>query len=149
MNQSDTSYPHLTVATIVENAGLFLIVEETEAGQSVFNQPAGHVECGESMEQAAVRETLEETGWQVGLQALLGTTIFHSPANGVYYCRTTFIARAEKQVHHLPTDPDITAVHWLGVDQLRAESAKMRSPLVLKSIERYLSGVRFPLDYLY
>jgi len=149
MNSTDTNYPHLTVAAIVERNKRFLLVVEQDRGQQVLNQPAGHVECGESLQSAVVREVLEETGWNIEVQALLGTTMFHSPINDVYYYRTTFIAAADIQVYEAPPDKEISAVHWLTLDQIHAQSDKMRSPLVLKSIERYLQGVRYPLDFIY
>ena len=149
MNQDDNRFPHLTVAAIVHREQRFLIVEELESGRAVFNQPAGHVECGETLQAAIVRETLEETGWEIDLEALLGSTSYFSPANSVHYYRTTFIASAAVQRYSTPPDASIRAVHWFTVDQLRAESDKMRSPLVLRTIERYLQGVRYPLDYLY
>ena len=86
--------PHLTVATVVEDQGRFLLVEETVGGKPVFNQPAGHVEPFESLKDAAIRETLEETGWEIELTAWQGLYVYHSPRNGVTYYRHCFASLA-------------------------------------------------------
>ena len=89
--------PHATVATIVEHNQRFLLVEEMSHGKRVFNQPAGHVDEDESIFDAAVRETLEETGWRVKLTGFIGTYIYKAPENGVTYYRFCFAAEPEKQ----------------------------------------------------
>ncbi|WP_343586978.1 NUDIX domain-containing protein, partial [Pseudomonas sp.] len=77
-----TWQPHITVATIVEHEGKFLFVEEFKAGQHVFNQPAGHLEPNETLPQAALRETLEETAWEVELTGVVGIYLYTAPSNG-------------------------------------------------------------------
>jgi 8-oxo-dGTP pyrophosphatase MutT (NUDIX family) len=143
--------PRVTVATVVERDGRYLLVEERDkaTGAPVFNQPAGHLERGESLQAAAVRETLEETGWKVTLTGILGTALYTSPANGLTYYRTTFTAAPGRRLENAALDPDILAVHWLDYAAICAESARMRSPLVLASIERYRAGVHYPLDLIY
>lgn len=143
--------PHVTVACVVEREGRYLLVEERDksSGVMVFNQPAGHLESGESLCEAALRETLEETGWHVELTGLLGVALYVAPANGETYCRTTFIARALEPAVGATLDPDIHRVHWLDYESMIAISDKMRSPLVLASIERYRRGERYPLDVIY
>src|SRR5690606_14838434 len=97
--------PHITVATLVEKEGRFLMVEERSNGAIVFNQPAGHVEEGESLVEAALRETLEESGWQVRLSGFLGSYVLTIPDKGRTYYRFCFIAEAGRQVsQHLDTD---------------------------------------------
>ena len=143
-------YPHVTVATVVEMEGRFLLVEERDktSGSLVFNQPAGHLEPGESLQQAAVRETLEETGWNVSLGGVLGLALYTAPGNGATYYRTTFWARAVAPKAGAELDPDILAVHWLEYEAILANSARMRSPLVIAAIEQYRSGLRYPLDLI-
>ncbi len=142
--------PHVTVATVVERDGKFLMVQERDklTGELVFNQPAGHLEPDETIIEAALRETLEETGWQVELSGLLGMALFEAP-NGVTYYRTTFLARPVARVENAVIDPDIHAVHWLNFEAIAANSANMRSPLVLAAIEQYRAGICSPLDLFY
>jgi 8-oxo-dGTP pyrophosphatase MutT (NUDIX family) len=138
--------PHATVAVVVEDdQGRFLMVEETSEGRTVFNQPAGHVEENEKITDAALRETLEETGWQVNLDYFLGLYTYIAPANGVTYYRLCYAATALSRVTDT-LDDDIIAAHWLDWDQLKARESQFRSPLVLQCIEDYRNGRRFPLD---
>jgi 8-oxo-dGTP pyrophosphatase MutT (NUDIX family) len=142
-------YPHVTVASVIEREGRFLIVEEVADEGRVFNQPAGHLEAGETLVEAALRETLEETGHEVRLEGILGMALYTSPANGVTYHRTTFFGSPLRAVEDIGLDPDIVAVHWLSAAEISALSDRMRSPLVLASIEQYLTGQRWPLDLIY
>jgi ADP-ribose pyrophosphatase YjhB (NUDIX family) len=146
--------PHVTVATVVVRKSAdheeFLLVEERckTTGKMVFNQPAGHVEEDEELTEAALRETLEETAHQIRLLGLLGSARYVG-SNAVTYFRTTFVAAVEKQHHHRHLDNDITAIHWLNYDQIQALSDRMRSPLVISSIDRYINGHCFPLNFIY
>lgn len=140
--------PHATVAVVIEDdQGRFLLVEELSHGQVVFNQPAGHVEEGEKIIDAAFREALEETGWEVEPEHFLGIYTYTAPANGVTYYRFCFTARALSRVTR-DLDDGIIAAHWLTVDEIRQHSDKLRSPLVLQCIEDYRNGRRFPLDVI-
>ncbi len=140
--------PHATVAVIVEDAQeRFLIVEELSGGQVVFNQPAGHVEEDESINAAAIREALEETGWQVELLHFMGLYTYKAPANGVTYHRFCFSARAITRIGNC-LDNDIIAAHWMSLEQIRSLGTKLRSPLVLQCIEDYRNGRRYPLDVI-
>ena len=143
--------PHVTVATVVERANRYLLVEERDknTGELVFNQPAGHLESGESLPGAALRETLEETGWEVELTGVLGIALYTAPANGITYHRTTFLATPLEPVENARLDPDIYRVHWLDYEEILAKSARMRSPLVLASIERQRQGQSYPLEFCY
>ena len=85
--------PHITVATVIEDQGRFLLVEELKAGRLVLNQPAGHLEANENLREAAIRETLEETGWEVELTGLVGIYLYTAPSNGITYQRVCFAAR--------------------------------------------------------
>ncbi|MEH6587792.1 MAG: NUDIX hydrolase [Halioglobus sp.] len=142
--------PHVTVASVVVRNEHYLMVEERDktSGEVVFNQPAGHLEPGESITEAALRETREETGWEVRLTGLLGMALYEA-GNGVVYYRTTFLGDAVKPLENAVIDPDITAVHWLSYEEIMANSARMRSPLVLAAIEQYRKGLNSPLELIY
>ena len=139
---------HTTVATIVEREGLFLMVEENDAGRLVFNQPAGHLEETESLFEAAIRETLEETAWLVEPTSLIG--IYHYPApNGATYIRFCFAATALKEEAGRVLDEGILATHWLPAETILAPDFTARSPLVARCLRDYLQGARYPLALLY
>lgn len=141
--------PHVTVAVIVEQQQRFLVVEEQsrDVAFPVYNQPAGHVEAGETLVQACLRETLEETSYQVKITDLLGIYTYTPPAypDKTYY-RFCFIAQVEQQLTQ-PLDPDILAVHWLTADEIE-QSGMARSPLVMQCIRDYQAGKRIPLSVL-
>lgn len=139
--------PHITVATLVEKDGRFLLVEERSNGLVVFNQPAGHVEEGETLVEAALRETLEESGWQVQLSGFLGSYVLPVPERAMTYYRFCFIAEAREQVTQ-KLDSDIIAAHWLTHEEILARTSQLRSPLVLQCIEDYRAGKRYPLDII-
>jgi ADP-ribose pyrophosphatase YjhB (NUDIX family) len=143
--------PHVTVACVVEENGNYLMVEERDkfTGELVFNQPAGHLEEGESLTEAALRETLEETGWHVELTGVLCIALHHAPQSRITYYRTTFLAKPLQRVENAAIDPDIHAVHWLDYEAILARSARMRSPLALGVIERHRRGVCYPLDLIH
>ena len=142
--------PHVTVATVIVREDRYLLVEERDkaSGQLVFNQPAGHLEQGETLPQAAVRETLEETCWRIRLRGVLGVVLYTAPANGITYCRNTFLAAPEARDPEAALDPDILATHWMSYEEMLGESARMRSPLVLSSVERHRRGICYPLDLI-
>lgn len=143
--------PHVTVACVVERDGKYLMVEERDkfSGALVFNQPAGHLEDGESLTAAALRETLEETGWQVELCGVLGVALHRAPTTSITYFRTTFLARPLERLENAVIDTDIHAVHWLAYEEILACSARMRSPVALAVIERHRQGVCYPLDLIH
>ena len=142
--------PHVTVATVIEREGAYLLVEERDknSGAMVFNQPAGHLDPGESLTEAALRETREETGWAIELSGVLGIALYTAPGNGITYYRTTFVGNALHQLENAVLDPDIHAVHWLDYQAILANSAQMRSPLVIADIERHRAGTLYPLDII-
>lgn len=143
--------PRITVACVIERDGSYLMVEERDktTGEMVYNQPAGHLEDGESITAAALRETLEETGWRIKLTAVLGIALYLAPSNGITYYRTTFLAEPLEFVDDATLDPDIHAVHWLAYEEILARSARMRSPLAVAVIERHRQGLNFPLDLIH
>ena len=143
-----SSLPHITVATVVERDNRFLMVKENSDGEIVYNQPAGHVENGETIPDAAIRETLEETSWHVQPSEFLGVYQYTSPANGVCYVRHCFVAEAIRQEPDFKLDEDILEAVWLDLNEVRtlAHNAELRSPLVLQVIEDYLQGKFLTLD---
>jgi 8-oxo-dGTP pyrophosphatase MutT (NUDIX family) len=143
-----TWHAHSTVATIVERADLFLMVEELDEGRTVFNQPAGHLEADESLFEAAQRETLEETGWQVELTAFLGVYHYPSP-NGITYIRHCFVASAQVYDPARPLDRAIVAAHWLPAAIILDPQFPARSPIVQQVLRDYLAGIRYPLSLIY
>jgi 8-oxo-dGTP pyrophosphatase MutT (NUDIX family) len=141
--------PHVTVATVIENDGKFLLVEELADGKAVYNQPAGHLDANESLEQAAIRETLEETGWDIALRGVVGLSLYTAPSNGVTYSRTTFFASAVRHNEDQALDKGIIQAVWLTLDEMRAASDRMRSPLVIATVEQYIKGARYPLELIF
>jgi ADP-ribose pyrophosphatase YjhB (NUDIX family) len=139
-------HPHLTVATVVEQSGKYLIVEELSDGIKVFNQPAGHLEQNETLIEAAVRETLEETGWHVKIESLVGFFMYTSEANNITYLRCCFIATALEHDKDYILDEGIIGPVWLSLEELNEQKNKLRSPLVTQCIEDYEAGKRFSLD---
>lgn len=138
--------PHITVATIVEHENRFLMVFEEADGRKVYNQPAGHLEPNETLQAAALRETLEETGWTVELTGVVGLNLYTAPSNGITYCRTTFIAKAISHDPKRPLDTGIISAQWLTHEELVARQDELRSPMTLQIVDEYLAGRRFPLD---
>lgn len=138
--------PHVTVATVVEHNGRFLLVEEIASGRQVLNQPAGHLDANETLLEAALRETLEETGWQVELTGVVGIYLYTAPANGVTYQRVCFAAKAIREVPGAVLDDGILGPRWLTRDELLACREQWRSHLLLECIDDYLAGHHYPLS---
>jgi 8-oxo-dGTP pyrophosphatase MutT (NUDIX family) len=137
---------HIVVSTVVERDGRFLFVEEHIAGALVLNQPAGHWEENETLFDAAIRETLEETGWDVELTAFLGLYEYKPAELDYGFLRLAFVATALQHHPELTLDDGIERALWLTPDELRAAAARYRSPMVQACVEDYLSGTRYPLD---
>lgn len=140
--------PHVTVATVVEDQGRFLLVEEMADNRAVFNQPAGHLEADESLIQAALRETLEETGWDVELTGVVGIYLYTAPSNGVTYQRVCFAGKPVRQRPDHPLDEGIIGPRWLSREELAAQPERWRSELVLRCIDDYLGGQHFALSLI-
>jgi 8-oxo-dGTP pyrophosphatase MutT (NUDIX family) len=140
-------YPHATVAAIVEDDGRFLMVQErSSSGEIVVNQPAGHIEDGESIIEALVRETLEETGHEIDPVSLVGIYRWVHPA-GHTFLRFTFAGTILRKHDSFEIDPDIIRPLWLTPEDIRRDHTP-RSPLVLENIADYLQGHHYPLDIL-
>ena len=135
----------LTVAAIIEREGRFLFVEEPDkvTGLPVINQPAGHVESGESLLDAVRREVREETGLAFTPEAIVGLYPLKA-ANGSDYFRVCFTGTVPDDVEAIPEDPDILRCHWLTRDELT--KASLRSGWVLRCLDDALAGRRFPLN---
>ncbi len=137
--------PHVTVATVVPRDGRFLIVEENVRGAIVLNQPAGHLESGESLHAAAVRETLEETGWDVKLSCLLGVQQWNAPS-GREFVRFTFAADPVYHDPARPLDEGILRALWMTREEIVAANGRLRSPMILASVDDWLTGAHLPLS---
>jgi 8-oxo-dGTP pyrophosphatase MutT (NUDIX family) len=138
----------VTVAAVVERDGRFLLVEEETDEGLRLNQPAGHLEPGESLLAGVARETLEETAWRFAPGWLLGVYRWEHPGTEVTYVRFAF---GGSLVDHNPArrlDQGIVRAVWFTPDELRLQSARHRSPLVQRCVEDYQAGRRYPLDLL-
>jgi ADP-ribose pyrophosphatase YjhB (NUDIX family) len=140
--------PNVTVAAVLERDGRFLLVEEETEYGICYNQPAGHLECGESLIDAVVRETLEETAYTLRPQYLVGVYNYRNEARDVTYLRFAFGGEIVAHDPRRQLDAGILAAHWLTLDEIRARQAQHRSPLVLRCIEDWLAGRRYPLELL-
>lgn len=141
--------PNVTVASVIEQGGRFLLVEERTRKGRRFNQPAGHLEEGESLPEAAVRETLEETAHAFAPDALVGVYSWRYPGTGVTYLRFAFTGPVTGHDPQQPLDKGILRAVWLTVDEIRERAERHRSPLVLRCVEDYLAGRRFPLELIH
>ncbi|QDH70020.1 NUDIX hydrolase [Marilutibacter alkalisoli] len=143
--------PDVTVATVVADGGRLLMVEEMVAGKRVLNQPAGHLEPDETLLEAALRETLEETGWDVRLTAFVGAYQWKSPPTGDgrggrHYLRFAFAAEPLRHDPARQLDEGIIQPLWLSPAELQARQAQHRSPLVWQAVADFLAGRRHPLE---
>ncbi|HYE36241.1 NUDIX hydrolase [Methylocaldum sp.] len=141
--------PRVTVAAIVERDGHFLVVEErTIDGELVINQPAGHVESGESVIEAVIRETFEETGWRFRPEALVGVYLWRRPTGNASYLRIGIAGSVDGHDPDSPLDEGIVRTLWLTREELLSKETRLRSPLVMKNVDDYLNGERYPLSVL-
>lgn len=140
--------PHVTVAAVLEQEGRFLLVEEEVEGSVVYNQPAGHLEEGESLLEAAVRETLEETGYGFAPEALVGIYRWHKPDSDITYLRVAFSGRITGHDAQRPLDSGIIRPVWFDESDLARHQPQLRSPLVMRCIRDYQAGHRYPLELL-
>lgn len=139
---------HITVAAIAEEDGAFLFVEERVAGELRINQPAGHLEIGENLIQAVVRETFEETGRDFRPEALVGLYLWRVPDSEMTYLRAAFCGRLGVEQPHRPLDEGIERTLWLRRDEIIVRQPQWRSPLVLRCVDDHLAGRRYPLQIL-
>ncbi len=146
MRELDIPRPAATVATIVVRDGRFLVVEEETPAGIRINQPAGHLEAGETLAAGATRETLEETGYRVLPTALVGIYRWQAPDTGATFIRFAFAADVVTHEASRPLDEGILRALWLPYDELAALRSRHRSPLVLRCVDDYRAGYRRPLD---
>jgi 8-oxo-dGTP pyrophosphatase MutT (NUDIX family) len=137
--------PSVTVAAVIERQGRFLLIQERISGRLVLNQPAGHLDPGESLADACRREAMEETAHHFEPTALVGIYRWRDPRKDFTFLRFAFrgnVGAAENR----PLDKEIVAVHWLTPDEIEQRKAEHRSPLVQKCVDDFLAGNSFPLD---
>ena len=138
--------PEVTVAAVVERDGRYLMVEELISGRLVLNQPAGHLEDGETLLDAVIRETREETAWRFTPEALVGIYLWRNPENERTFLRFTFCGPVDSHDAAQPLDQGIQRALWLSRNQLLAQEARLRSPLVMRCLDDYTLGRRLPLE---
>ncbi|HVY81832.1 MAG TPA: NUDIX hydrolase [Steroidobacteraceae bacterium] len=138
--------PDVTVAAVSEQDGRFLVVEERINQRLVFNQPAGHVEPGETLLEAVIREVREETAWLFEPAHMLGAYLWRNPSNGRSTLRFAFTGTVSDHRPSQPLDKGIVTTHWLSRAELQEREPRLRSPLVLRCVDDYLGGKRLPLD---
>jgi 8-oxo-dGTP pyrophosphatase MutT (NUDIX family) len=139
--------PHVVVAAVAERDGRFLIIEEEVRGQRVYNQPAGHLDPGESLVAAVIRECLEESAYHFTPSALIGVYQWVTPDNR-QFLRFSFAGAVDPVPAKRALDHGIVAAHWFTHAEIEALGPKLRSPAVLRTIADYQAGVRFPLALL-
>ncbi|OGA41545.1 MAG: NUDIX hydrolase [Betaproteobacteria bacterium RIFCSPLOWO2_12_FULL_65_110] len=142
--------PSVTVAAVMERDGRFLLVEEIEegGGESVYNQPAGHWECDETLAQACARETLEESAHRFEPKQLVGVYRWRAARGDPTYLRFAFCGETLGVESGRALDEGILRAVWLTVEEIRALAPRHRSPLVWRCVEDYLAGRRYPLDLI-
>lgn len=148
----DQFKPNTTVAAVVHCQGKFLLVEEVENGQTVFNQPAGHLEANENLINACKREVLEETGLALSPEYVNGIYYFHRKDLNLYFLRFCFVMEVTECLTRKPQDDEIVAAHWFTLDEIKANISQHRSPMVMQCINDYLAnkkaGIKIPLSSL-
>jgi ADP-ribose pyrophosphatase YjhB (NUDIX family) len=145
MNPHNPKRPRLTVAAVIEQDGRFLMVEELDQGQVVINQPAGHMEFGETPEQSVIRETLEETGWHFKPTTLQGIYQSIDPLRQRHYMRLAFSGPVTRHDPRRQLDEEILRTVWLTHEEILIEKKRLRSPMVLRCVEDYLRDENHPL----
>jgi len=150
MNRQNQQWkPNVTVAAVIERDGSFLLVEEQTAEGIRYNQPAGHLEAGESLLEAVIRETMEESAWRFTPTALIGVYQYHQAESGVTYLRFAFTGELTDHDAGRKLDTGILRALWMPTADIRANLAKHRSPLLMQCVDDYLAGRRHPLDLLH
>ena len=140
--------PNVTVAAVIERDGKFLLVEEETSQGLRFNQPAGHLEADESLIAGVTREVLEESAYHFTPEHLIGIYRWHAPANDTTYLRFAFCGTLTGHEPDRPLDTGILHALWLTPEEIRNNQSRHRSPLILRCVEDYLAGKRYPLDIL-
>ena len=141
--------PRITVACVIERDSRFLLVREKLAGEIVYNQPSGHLEPGEPLITAAIRETEEETGWRVEITQFLGIYRYTSPHNKNCCVRHCFIANPTIEIENAVLDTGILETCWLSLDEIKARESELKSPLVIKVIEDFVARKTYSLAMIH
>ena len=140
--------PHVTVAAVIYHQQRYLLVEEQDQGQRVLNQPAGHLEDGESIIDAVIRETLEETGGHFQPEYFVGIYHWRHPGSQqtfLRFCVTGSLSNPDMPLS--PQDPDILRCTWKTYEDIKTEQQQLRSPLVLRCIDDFQAGQRHDLSF--
>ena len=140
--------PNVTVAAIARREDKFLVVEEEDNEIVVYNQPAGHLEQNETLVDAVKREVLEETAWDFQPEAVTGLYLYHHPRVDITYLRVCFYGTCLKHYPDKKLDTGILAARWMNRQELEANRDRLRSNMVLRCIDDFLGGKRYPLDLL-
>lgn len=140
--------PNVTVAALIERDGRFLLVEEETPEGIRFNQPAGHLDEGETLVEACAREALEETAWHFRPTSLVGVYQWPRPQGDITYLRFAFAGELGDPETGRVLDTGILRAVWLTIDEVEATKARHRSPLVWQCVEDYRAGRRFPLELI-
>ena len=138
----------VTVAAVTQRDGAFLLIEERSSGRLVLNQPAGHLEPGETLIEAVVRETLEESACPFEPEALLGAYVWRASDTATTYVRFCFTGRVGPPDRSRSLDDGIVRRHWLTREAMLAHTVPLRSPMVLRCIDDFLAGTRYPLGVI-
>jgi phosphatase NudJ len=142
-------YPSVTVAAVIRRQDRYLMVEERPDGTRVINQPAGHLEYGETLAEAVVREVLEETGCRFSPTGLVGVYQWTVPGTRRTYLRFCFCGEVDDPLPGQETDPDIVAAHWMSLDEIASGKLPARSPLVLRCIQDSLDAQPVDLEIIH
>jgi 8-oxo-dGTP pyrophosphatase MutT (NUDIX family) len=140
--------PNVTVAALIERDGRFLLVEEETPEGIRFNQPAGHLDEGESLMEACAREALEETAWRFRPNSLVGIYLWPRPQGDITYLRFAFAGTLGEEQAGRSLDTGILRAVWLTPEEIEASQERHRSPLVWQCVQDYLSGRRYPMEIL-
>jgi 8-oxo-dGTP pyrophosphatase MutT (NUDIX family) len=140
--------PNVTVAALIEQGGRYLLVEEETDDGIRLNQPAGHLDEGESLVDACARETLEESAWQFVPTALVGIYQWQRPKGDITYLRFAFAGRLGEFDATRKLDDGILRAVWMSPEEIKLSQEKHRSPLIWRCVEDHLSGRRYPLDLI-
>jgi NADH pyrophosphatase NudC (nudix superfamily) len=140
--------PHVTVAAIIEREHRFLLVEEETDNGIAFNQPAGHLEPGESLINAVQREVREETAWQFTAEYITSIQLWRKAPDSPSFLRVCFAGTCDDYQAEQALDKGIIRTHWLTRDEIITKKSQLRSPLVLTTIDQYLNGEQYPLSLL-
>ena len=140
--------PHVTVAAVIEKDKNFLLVEEETSNGIAFNQPAGHLENGEDIISAVKREVNEETAWHFEPKYIISIQLWRKKFDLPTFLRVCFAGNVHSYNTNQILDDDIIATHWFNREEIILKHKQLRSPLVLKSVDAYLAGERYPLSLL-